>query len=66
MLNIDPLLALRKYEHDQLMLNRMELPIESFKDGPLLQPGGGLEMGQILCPPQEESVAHTKLRRCAS
>jgi hypothetical protein len=36
MLDVDPLLALRKYEHEQLMLNRMELPIRSIKDGPLL------------------------------
>jgi hypothetical protein len=67
MLDVDPLLALRKNKHEQLMLNdMMELPIGSIKDGPLLRPGGGLEMGKILRPPQEESVAHTKLRRCAS
>jgi hypothetical protein len=36
MLDVDPLATLRKYEHEQLMLNRMELPIGSIKDGPLL------------------------------
>jgi hypothetical protein len=65
MLDVDPLLALRKNKYEQLMLNRMELPFRSIEAGPLLRPGAGLETSLILRPPHKERVACTKLRRCA-
>jgi hypothetical protein len=61
-----PLLAWRKGPHEQLILDRMELPIGSRKIGELIQPGVGLQMGQIFCPLHKERVAHTKLLCCCA
>ncbi len=36
MFDVDPLLTLRKNKHEQLMLNKMELPLRSTIAEPLL------------------------------
>ena len=59
--DLDPLLTFSEHPHEQLLLDRMELPIGSINDGKLVQPDMGLELWQLLCLLHKKTVVHSEL-----